>query len=98
MEWTEQEQERLRAEWKRRAEICHQARQREWEAFMGVATRVALSICVMLMFVGGVSTWLASALFSPKPPPSFEERLAMKARAHNAQYGEAVEFVRHFAR
>jgi hypothetical protein len=65
---------------------------------MSVAKRTGLSVGVVLALVGGLSTWLVSALFSPKPPPSMEERFLLKARTYNARYDEAVEFTRRFAR
>jgi hypothetical protein len=90
MEWTEQEQEQLRAEWQRRAEMCREARQREREAFMGVAMRVTLSVGVTLAVVGGMSSWLASALFSPKPPSAFEKKPLRQAQIHYSRSEETA--------
>lgn len=92
MEWTEQEQERLRLEWQKRAEICRHARQQERKAFMDVAKRATLSVSVTLILIGSVSGWMASALYSPRPLPPSKAKYVTKAQTNNAQYHAAGQF------
>jgi hypothetical protein len=92
MDFTPEENERLKREWKTRAEICRRARQKEHSAFVQTIRQVAVSIVASWLFVFVASAWVVSFVLPFKPMEPGKTLASVPRDRQNGVFHQAEAF------